>query len=75
MKGLGAKFEESVLAALDRMAAEPPERATGRLLLPRAIELGETLAAGLAERGGAGHARAARRLGAAAWPTASRTST
>jgi DNA polymerase (family 10) len=54
VKGLGAKFEESVLAALDRMAAEPPERAIGRLLLPRAIELGETLAAGLIERGGQG---------------------
>jgi DNA polymerase (family 10) len=54
VRGLGAKFEESVLAGLDRMAAEPPERATGRLLLPRALELGETLAAGLLELGGAG---------------------
>jgi DNA polymerase (family X) len=54
VKGLGAKFEESVLAGLDRMAAEPPERASGRLLLPRAIELGETLAAGLMEHGGPG---------------------
>jgi len=54
VKGLGAKFEKGVLASLDRIAAEPPERAAGRLLLPKAIELGETLAAGLAERGGAG---------------------
>jgi DNA polymerase (family 10) len=54
VRGLGAKFEESVLAALDRMATEPPERASGRLLLPRALELGETLAAGLIERGGQG---------------------
>jgi len=54
VKGLGAKFEESVLAGLDRMASEPPERASGRLLLPRAIELGETLAAGLIELGGPG---------------------
>jgi DNA polymerase (family 10) len=54
VKGLGAKFEESVLAGLDRMAAEPPERATGRLLLPRAIELGKTLAAGLTDQGGPG---------------------
>jgi DNA polymerase (family X) len=54
VKGLGAKFEESVLAGLDRMAAEPPERASGRLLLPRAIELGETLAAGLMEHSGPG---------------------
>jgi DNA polymerase (family 10) len=53
VKGLGAKFETSVLEALDRMSVEPPERATGRLLLPRAIELGETLAAGLLERAGA----------------------
>ena len=54
-----------MLEGLDRMAAEPPERASGRLLLPRAIELGETLAAGLIERRRSGHARAARRLGAA----------
>jgi DNA polymerase (family 10) len=54
VRGLGAKFEETVLAGLDRMAAEPPERASGRLLLPRALELGETLAAGLLERGGPG---------------------
>jgi DNA polymerase (family 10) len=52
VRGLGAKFEASVLEGLDRMAAEPPERASGRLLLPRAIELGETLAAGLMEHGG-----------------------
>jgi DNA polymerase (family X) len=54
VKGLGAKFETSVFASLERIAAEPPERAAGRLLLPRAIELGETLAAGLIERGGEG---------------------
>jgi DNA polymerase (family X) len=60
VRGLGAKFEEKVLAALDRLAAEgialdggagagiPPSR---RLLLPAAIELGETLAAGLREHG------------------------
>jgi DNA polymerase (family X) len=54
VKGLGPKFEEGVLASLERMIAEPPERASGRLLLPKAIELGETLAAGLAERGGEG---------------------
>ena len=51
VKGLGAKFETSVLTALQ---AGIPERAAGRLLLPRAIELGETLAAGLRERGGSG---------------------
>jgi DNA polymerase (family 10) len=54
VRGLGVKFEESVLAGLDRIAAEPPERASGRLLLPRALELGETLAAGLLERGAPG---------------------
>jgi DNA polymerase (family 10) len=52
VRGLGAKFETSVLAAIDRMPAHPPERAAGRLVLPRAIELGETLAAGLIERAG-----------------------
>jgi DNA polymerase (family 10) len=51
VKGLGAKFETSVLAALQ---AGIPERAAERLLLGQAIELGETLAAGLLERGGPG---------------------
>jgi DNA polymerase (family X) len=51
VKGLGAKFETSVLAALE---AGIPERTAGRLLLPRALELGETLAAGLTELGGQG---------------------
>ena len=54
VKRFGAKFETGVLEALDRIASEPPERASGRLLLPKAIALGETLAAGLAERGGPG---------------------
>jgi DNA polymerase (family 10) len=51
VRGLGAKFEASVLVALE---AGVPERAARRLLLPQAIELGETLAAGLIERGGLG---------------------
>jgi DNA polymerase (family X) len=51
VKGLGAKFETSVLAALQTGI---PERTAGRLLLPRALELGETLAAGLTELGGQG---------------------
>jgi DNA polymerase (family 10) len=51
VKGLGAKFETSVLAALQ---AGIPERTAGRLLLPRALELAETLAAGLTELGGQG---------------------
>jgi DNA polymerase (family X) len=51
VKGLGAKFEASVLDALERGVAE---RSTPRLLLPRALELGRALADGLTERGGAG---------------------
>jgi DNA polymerase (family X) len=48
VRGLGPKFEESVLAALRSGVAERP---AGRVLLPKAIELGEALAAGLRERG------------------------
>lgn len=51
VKGLGEKFETSVLEALERGVAE---RRTPRLLLPRALELGEALASGLKERGGDG---------------------
>jgi DNA polymerase (family 10) len=53
VRGFGAKFETSVLAALDRMPALS-EQGGGRLLLPRALELGETLTAGLTARGGEG---------------------
>ena len=49
VRGLGPKLEERVLAALAEGAGE---RATPRVLLPRAIEIGEGLAAGLAELGG-----------------------
>jgi DNA polymerase (family 10) len=51
VKGLGAKFEASVLDALERGVGERP---APRLLLPRALELGRALADGLSERGGAG---------------------
>ncbi len=51
VKGLGPKFEASVLEALDSGAAE---RTAPRVLLPRATEIGEGLAAALAELGGAG---------------------
>ncbi len=51
VRGLGPKLEENVLAALEQGAGE---RAAARLLLPKAIELGEQLAAGLAELGGRG---------------------
>jgi DNA polymerase (family 10) len=56
VRGLGAKFEEKVLAALDDLTAEgtPIDGALPRprrALLPAAIELGEALAAGLREHG------------------------
>jgi DNA polymerase (family 10) len=46
VRGLGARFEANVLAALDAAST----RAAPRLLLPAAIELGEALIAGLRER-------------------------
>ncbi|MDQ6811623.1 MAG: PHP domain-containing protein, partial [Actinomycetota bacterium] len=56
VRGLGAKFEESVLEALQSGAgaAVGPDGAPQRLLLPRAIELGEALVAGLQASGGPG---------------------
>ncbi len=51
VRGLGPKFEVSVLEALQAGAAE---RAAPRMLLPRAVEIGEGLAGGLAEWGGPG---------------------
>jgi DNA polymerase (family 10) len=48
VRGLGSKLEERVLAALDEGAGE---RTQPRLLLPRALEIGEELAAGLAALG------------------------
>jgi DNA polymerase (family X) len=50
VRGLGPKLEERVLAALAQGAGE---RTQPRLLLPKALALGEELAAGLAELGGA----------------------
>jgi DNA polymerase (family X) len=44
VKGFGPKFEDSVLQAF---AAGVPEKAAPRVLLPRAIELGEAIADGL----------------------------
>jgi DNA polymerase (family 10) len=46
VRGLGPKLEQSVLAALAGGAAE---RAATRVLLPRALEIGAALAAGLCE--------------------------
>ena len=50
VRGLGPKFEANVLAALADGAGE---RAAPRMLLPRAIELGDALIAGLTEQAGA----------------------
>ena len=49
VRGLGPKLEASVLSALADGAGE---RAAARMLLPKALELGETLVAGLAEQAG-----------------------
>jgi DNA polymerase (family X) len=46
VRGLGPKFEQSVLTALDDLDANPAG-ASPRILLPRALELGEELVAGL----------------------------
>jgi DNA polymerase (family 10) len=57
VRGLGPKFEESVLAALADAASREQDGSPApsrRLLLPRAIELGESLLAGLCELGGPG---------------------
>jgi DNA polymerase (family 10) len=51
VRGLGPKFEATVLEALDSGAAE---RAAPRVLLPRAIEIGEGLAESLSWLGGPG---------------------
>ena len=49
VRGLGPKFEESVLAALQAGAGE---REPARVLLPRALVIGEQILAGLRERVG-----------------------
>jgi DNA polymerase (family 10) len=54
VKGLGAKFEASVLESLDRIPTHPLERRSPRVLLPKALELGRALSEGLTERGGEG---------------------
>ncbi len=51
VRGFGAKFETSVLEALESGVAE---RRSPRLLLPSALELGGALVEGLLERAGAG---------------------
>ncbi|HEY2140738.1 MAG TPA: DNA polymerase/3'-5' exonuclease PolX [Solirubrobacteraceae bacterium] len=51
VRGLGPKFETSVLMALEAGMAEHTAR---RVLLPRALEIGEALASGLSARGAPG---------------------
>jgi DNA polymerase (family X) len=53
VRGLGAKFEESVIVALDEMEARPAGSSAQRIALPRAVEIGQTLVTGLMELGGA----------------------
>jgi DNA polymerase (family 10) len=54
VRGVGPKLEASVLAALDSPDAQPPPRTAPRILLPRAIEIGEALVTGLGELAGDG---------------------
>jgi DNA polymerase (family 10) len=54
VRGLGPKLEESVLAALADLDANPPAARAPRIVLPRALEIGDELVAGLLERGGPG---------------------
>jgi DNA polymerase (family 10) len=54
VRGLGPKLEESVLAALDELDANPTAGTSPRILLPRALEIGETLLAGLRSLAGDG---------------------
>jgi DNA polymerase (family 10) len=54
VKGLGPKFETSVLESLQRLSEDPDAHSAPRLLLPKALALGEALADGLTDIGGAG---------------------
>jgi DNA polymerase (family 10) len=54
VKGLGPKLEEGLLEALDGMQNGTDGRPAARMLLPQALELGESLAAGLKRLGGRG---------------------
>ena len=54
VRGLGPKFEASVLAALADTTDGQAARPAPRILLPRALEIGEALVAGLLREGGQG---------------------
>ncbi|HLM86981.1 MAG TPA: DNA polymerase/3'-5' exonuclease PolX [Solirubrobacteraceae bacterium] len=47
VRGLGPKLEESVLAALEEMQANPGAGDRSRIVLPRALEIGQEILAGL----------------------------
>ncbi|HTD09297.1 MAG TPA: DNA polymerase/3'-5' exonuclease PolX [Solirubrobacteraceae bacterium] len=52
VRGVGPKLEESVLGALAELDANPTAHASARVVLPRALEIGQELVAGLTERAG-----------------------
>jgi DNA polymerase (family 10) len=54
VRGLGPKLEASVLAALEELDAHPTASTSPRILLPRAIEIGEALLTGLRTLAGDG---------------------
>jgi DNA polymerase (family 10) len=54
VRGLGPKLEQRLLEALDEMPEGGEQRPAPRMLLPQALELGESLVAGLKRRGGRG---------------------
>jgi DNA polymerase (family 10) len=54
VRGLGPKLEESVLAALAELDANPSAGRSPRILLPRALEVGEALVSGLETVAGEG---------------------
>jgi DNA polymerase (family 10) len=54
VRGLGPKLEVSVLAALDELDAQPNGGARTRIVLPRALEIGEALVSGLQALAGDG---------------------
>jgi DNA polymerase (family X) len=54
VRGLGPKLEESVLAALAELDANPTAHTSPRVVLPRAMAIGEELLSGLRELAGDG---------------------
>jgi DNA polymerase (family X) len=53
VKGLGPKFEAGMIAALEQASTEEGSERSGRVLLTRAIEVGEALVEGLMQGAGA----------------------